>query len=378
MKAHRKKKSNQRNERHGAAWGGGRLLPLMLILLTSLAFGQTFRPVSDERGFERGSKMTGDLADMLKNRTSAMRVIVTYKNAPGATQISRAQGRGATLNHNLSFVKAGAFTMSPAAIRALANDSDVDFISPDRPLKAMDDLTDSAVGVSSAWNTGLDGTGIGVAIIDSGINDTHDDLEDGNGVSRVVYHQDFTGTSTTNSSGAKWDLYGHGTHVAGIVARMLEKNPLLTQSDVEAILKGTALPIPPSPGFGPYPAWDERATGAGLAQGAEAVAATPLPPLVSPSGRQFGGAGTAATPSVHVVAQGMPMEFRIAGFGDRAHTLRVFDVQGRLVRHWPSSTSVRETWDGARDDGTTAPSGVYFVVARGEGIQRSAKLVLAR
>lgn len=167
-------------------------------------------------------------------------------------------------------------------------------------------------------------------------------------------------------------------HVVGIVARMLEKNPLLTQSDVEAILKGTALPIPPSLGFGPYPAWDERATGAGLAQGEEAVAATPLPPLVSPAGRQFGGAGTAATPSVHVVAQGMPMEFRIAGFGDRAHTLRVFDVQGRLVRHWPSSTSVRETWDGARDDGTTAPSGVYFVVARGEGIQRSAKLVLAR
>ena len=49
-------------------------------------------------------------------------------------------------------MKAGVYTMSPAAIRALANDSDVAFISPDRPLKAMDDLTDSAVGVSTAWN----------------------------------------------------------------------------------------------------------------------------------------------------------------------------------------------------------------------------------
>jgi len=50
--------------------------------------------------------------------------------------------------------------MSPAAIRALAMDGDVAFISPDRKLKGMDDYTDSAVGVSTAWNAGYDGTGI--------------------------------------------------------------------------------------------------------------------------------------------------------------------------------------------------------------------------
>ena len=33
----------------------------------------------------------------------------------------------------------------------------------------------------------------------------------------MVYHQDFTGTATTNSNGAQYDLYGHGTHVAGII-----------------------------------------------------------------------------------------------------------------------------------------------------------------
>ena len=36
--------------------------------------------------------------------------------------------------------------------------------------------------------------------------------------SRFLYHQDFTGTARTNSSGANYDLYGHGTHVAGIIA----------------------------------------------------------------------------------------------------------------------------------------------------------------
>jgi serine protease AprX len=33
----------------------------------------------------------------------------------------------------------------------------------------------------------------------------------------VVYHQDFTGTATSNANGAQYDLYGHGTHVAGII-----------------------------------------------------------------------------------------------------------------------------------------------------------------
>ena len=220
MTAHRKTKSNKRNERHGAAWGGGRSFVLLaLLMVASLAFAQNFRPVSDgDGGTERRSKMSADLATMLNGKSGAMRVIVQYKNAPGASQISRAQGRGATLHRTLSFVKAGVFTMSPAAIRALANDSDVAFISPDRPLKAMDDLTDAAVGVSSARNLSLDGSGIGVAVIDSGVNDNHPDFMDSTDtVSRVLYHQDFTGTVNTNGNGAKWDLYGHGTHVAGIV-----------------------------------------------------------------------------------------------------------------------------------------------------------------
>ena len=65
---------------------------------------------------------------------------------------------------------------------------------------------------------GYNGAGVTVAVIDSGINDNHPDLRNANGTSRVVYHQDFTGTATSNSNGAQYDLYGHGTHVAGIIA----------------------------------------------------------------------------------------------------------------------------------------------------------------
>ena len=72
-------------------------------------------------------------------------------------------------------------------------------------------------------------------------------------------------------------------HVAGIVAQMLEKNPSLTQSQAEGILRSTALTIPTAPGgaFTPFQfvfPWDTNATGSGLARGAAAVAATPPAP----------------------------------------------------------------------------------------------------
>ena len=60
---------------------------------------------------------------------------------------------------------------------------------------------------------GYDGTGVGVAVIDSGVTPWHDDLADAGGGQRVVRFVDFVGGSQTPR-----DDYGHGTHVAGIVA----------------------------------------------------------------------------------------------------------------------------------------------------------------
>jgi subtilisin family serine protease len=70
-------------------------------------------------------------------------------------------------------------------------------------------------------------------------------------------------------------------HVSAVVALMLQKNPTLTQSEVEYILKSTALSIPPgsmevydsgSHGWDWYTIeWDGTATGAGLIQADEAI-----------------------------------------------------------------------------------------------------------
>src|SRR5208283_885339 len=125
----------------------------------------------------------------------------------------------ARLNSRLGMVKGIALTIPVRALASLANDPEVAQVSLDRPVKGLDDYTNAAMNVASVSNAGYDGTGIGVAVIDSGINDNHPDLWDSTeSYSRVVYHQDFTGTTVYNiMNHLVYDTYGHGTHVAGII-----------------------------------------------------------------------------------------------------------------------------------------------------------------
>jgi serine protease AprX len=217
QKEKEKAKSPGRSERHSAAWGK-RLSTLLLVLLTQTAFAQEFG------GGHPAGKFAPDLAPQVARAhqgvagNETVQVIVQYKLAPHTEQEGRVQRLGARLNHRLGMVKGIALTIPVQALPALEADPEVLSVSVDHPMKGLDDTTDVATNVPTAWNAGYNGAGIGVAIIDSGINDGTPDLWNSNqSNSRVVYHQDFTGTATSNSQGAKHDLYGHGTHVAGIV-----------------------------------------------------------------------------------------------------------------------------------------------------------------
>ena len=95
---------------------------------------------------------------------------------------------------------------------ALAGNSLVARISLDRLVLGALERTGITVGATAVrQNLGLDGAGIGVAIIDSGINAGHDDLG-GPGGQRVLRFVDYV-----NHRSTPYDDYGHGSHVAGIV-----------------------------------------------------------------------------------------------------------------------------------------------------------------
>ena len=70
-------------------------------------------------------------------------------------------------------------------------------------------LTD--IGVESAWEMGLYGEGVRVAVIDSGINASHEEFD---GVNIVG------GENLTNGSNDISDYNGHGTFISGVIAAL--------------------------------------------------------------------------------------------------------------------------------------------------------------
>ncbi|MFD0306084.1 S8 family serine peptidase [Streptomyces sp. NPDC127119] len=73
--------------------------------------------------------------------------------------------------------------------------------------KASLDKSVPQIGADKAWAAGFDGKGVKVAVLDTGVDVAHDDLKN-----QVVAEKNFSAAPDAS------DKYGHGTHVASIVA----------------------------------------------------------------------------------------------------------------------------------------------------------------
>ena len=156
-----------------------------------------------------------DLLSDLNSTTLSLlqtRRVIVRKNGSSLTSTLLWLLYGARVVRNLPLANQAVVTIPLINVSALARDAGVRWVSPDHPIYRFGDSGVQAIGADQVWSTtGQQGSGISVAVLDTGINAAHVDLGGSTG-SRLVAWQDFV-----NGTPTPYDDDGHGTHVAGCV-----------------------------------------------------------------------------------------------------------------------------------------------------------------
>ncbi|MFE9560073.1 S8 family serine peptidase [Streptomyces sp. NPDC006487] len=156
-----------------------------------------------------------------KARGDQLKLIIRYDGSAQAAKSALRSAGGLRVDRTYGLLNAEAVTATPARATALwdgltgrqggaatlAAPSGIASVWLDGIRAASLDKSTRQIGADKAWAAGYDGSGVKIAILDTGIDTGHPDL-----AGRVVAAADFS------ESGSTADRYGHGTHVASIAA----------------------------------------------------------------------------------------------------------------------------------------------------------------
>jgi serine protease AprX len=160
--------------------------------------------------------------------SDVLSAIVTYQQYPTKTDLQSLLATGASVAALERLPMVGV-RGTPAQLRAITQLPNLRSVYANQRLTYFLRESVPLIGAPTAWESGFKGDGIGVAVLDTGVDGTHKDLEFGKATVQNVkfiglqyaagvdlddlglpvhYVEDVANTDTTG---------GHGTHVAGIV-----------------------------------------------------------------------------------------------------------------------------------------------------------------
>ncbi len=167
--------------------------------------------------FVKHERFDRDVTERMKGRSDdRIRVIVSLVSGAELPP----QFRKYLWKERLAIINGVALDIPKGVLKQFEKLPEVFSVRYDRPISGFNYRTSVTVGAMTVRATlGYDGAGVGIAVIDSGIANWHDDLSGSSnsllfpyGNQRVRKFVDFVNGHTT-----PYDDNGHGTHVSGII-----------------------------------------------------------------------------------------------------------------------------------------------------------------
>lgn len=196
-----------------------KLIIISIILLLVMVFASGCIPVLEKLGLVNPTGEEQLSPEKAGPPDGLVKVLIGFKEKPGPPEQALVKGLGGKIKYTYHIVDAIAASIPEKAIVALQKNPNVKYVEPDVEIFAVGQTLPwgvNRIDAEKVW-TDYTGQGVKVAIIDSGIDKDHLDLKD-----NIIDGENFVSIPSWKTPDPdKWDDdYGHGTHVAGIVAAL--------------------------------------------------------------------------------------------------------------------------------------------------------------
>jgi len=198
-------------------------LPALALILVACALATGGRAMRRPQAAnaQRADKVSPELRQFVRAAgAETVGVIIQLSAAPTGQLNALLQRNGVHVRGRFANLDAVAAELPSSVVNELAAFEEVESVTRDREVESSGHVTattgaDAVRSIPALKGGGavkVDGTGVGIAVLDSGVYDAHMALRDAGGGPRTVFAQDFTGENKTA------DTYGHGSHVASTAA----------------------------------------------------------------------------------------------------------------------------------------------------------------
>ncbi len=240
--------------RWGAGWKAGAGLACSLLLALGIAASSSASAAGDPPA-SASVKLRGDLAALVSGekeldpripglvsgyRPGELVYFAVLGEPNDATHQATLAALGARVLRAYASTEALALASSPTTALRIASLPWVGWLAPVEVVVALDHLTEADqtpattqdVGAPPLWNQGITGSGVRIAVLDTGLDPSHPDLDDldfrhwtaiGN-APKLAGSCSFLGGASAPVGTT--DGHGHGTHVAGIATGTGAGTPL--------------------------------------------------------------------------------------------------------------------------------------------------------